>query len=72
MAAMGLASCLICRQSFGWACPKSTDGVCHVGDEIDDDGMVTLLDNTKVKPVEEENGFGREECVFCGHPDERK
>jgi hypothetical protein len=69
---LGSARCLVCGSSFGWACPDSKDGVCHAGCEIDDDGFVTLIDQSRVKPTEEEWGFGEESCVFCGHPEERK
>jgi hypothetical protein len=64
------ASCLICKQNFGWACPDSKDGACHYEYEIDEDTkMLTLNDQSKVKPEYE---FGGECCVFCGHPEERK
>lgn len=64
------ASCLICKQDFGWACPDSKDGACHYEYEIDEDTKIlTLNDQSKVKPEYE---FGGECCVFCGHPSERK
>ena len=67
---LGSARCLICKSRFGWACPDSKDGACHYEHEIDEDTkMLTIKDQSKVKPEYE---FGGECCVFCGHPDERK
>lgn len=61
------AYCLVCVSHLGWRCKESPDGVCHY---YVIDGEVTLIDGTQVDaPDGCETSI---ECIYCGHPEERK
>ena len=65
------AHCLICGTFWGWRCKSSPDSVCHY---YSSKGKVRMIDGTE---VDVPNGHNQkrendDECIFCGHPDERK
>lgn len=65
------ARCTHCDRDFGWHCPDSPDGTCHY---YTDDGKVTLINGEKVDPPagHDPKFEHHDQCVFCGHPEERK
>lgn len=69
----GSAECEGCDQDFGWYCHASPDRRCHYWFQIEDGRkFVTLLDGTQHEvPADTEEPY-YEDCIFCGHPDERK
>lgn len=60
------AFCRECGQDFGWRCKESPDGVCHYDVY---DGKVVGVNGEEYDPPE--NKYGGD-CIYCGHPDERK
>lgn len=71
------ATCIHCKNDFGWRCIKSPDGACHYYTTDDEPYRIELIDGTLVEPPAE---YGMEEkcdetadhCIYCGMPDERK
>lgn len=69
------AKCEICGANFGWRCKRSPDSICHYhSDEANGNRVVTLLDGTEVPlPVDHDPKYETcDQCLFCGHPEERK
>lgn len=67
----GYAVCAGCFKDFGWYCPTSPDHVCHYHSE---NGMVEQIAGPDV-PIPAAHNPQYEtsdQCIFCGHPDERK
>ena len=65
------ADCMICGSDWGWRCKNSPDSVCHY---YSGNGKVEMIDGTEVDvPENHDSEYENEdECIFCGHPDERK
>lgn len=69
----GSAECEGCFEDFGWYCPEAPDHRCHYWFQ-DENGRksVDLLDGTRHElPADTEQPY-YEDCIFCGHPEERK
>ncbi len=73
------AICEMCKENFGWYCPKSPDAVCHYGGEVVNDDFLLLIDGRRVQaPKLQFDEIGGEPyweedwCIYCGAPEERK
>lgn len=75
---VSIATCTVCGLDFGWKCPDSPDSVCHYYTTTEDSETfyVELIDRTKHQMSKYDLADAEyetdDECLFCGHPDERK
>lgn len=71
------AVCLICESHHGHRCKESLDGVCHYRNEIRGEvsgnkGKLELYDQKEVEAPLFWHEVGFDDCLYCGHPEERK
>ena len=70
------ANCTVCDEHFGWRCKESPDGVCHYFTRIIHSMRgVYLIDGTfytDIPKTLDEEYETRDQCLFCGMPEERK
>ena len=68
----GGTSCKLCKQSFGWHCPKSPDHQCHYHVFRYQGVTGILLADGQVFKMKKPRYESFDECMFCGQPQERK
>lgn len=74
----GSIRCTICKSHLGWWCPKSPDHHCHyfTSGMVNGEKFFVFLSNGFTYTFPQHPNVGESEsedqCLFCGHPEERK